>query len=928
MPKHDTLLNIDQQINDIDIIPSPNGKPLPVNFNDISTVYTKNKSVVTLFEEQVNRNPEARAVVCEGNELSYSELNRRSNQLAHYLIRRGVKRDTLVPICLERSLEMIIGILGILKAGGAFVPISPDYPADRIAYMLKDTRAKLLVCNGLKVPKKFSKTRLIDIKRDNHFIDKEAAVNTAVEIYPNQLAYVIYTSGSTGKPKGVMIEHQSLSNYLSNSKARYINHETVNAGSFVHMSPTFDASLISLFTPIISGKYVVIGSTNSDESFADKNLEKYAPYDFITLTPSHLGLLPAAFKSKNGNWLANKLVIGGEMLRLNQFEPLIKEGINVEIINEYGPTETTVGCCSYSFYTLGGNEFFQNEVPIGKPIPDTQIYILNGHGQLASGDESGEIFISGAGLARGYLNQPELTAERFIKNPFSSNPDARLYKTGDWGCWLPDGNIAYLGRMDCQVKIRGYRIELGEIENILNTSGLVKQGVVLATGDNSDNKLLVGYVTVSTKFDKQALKDYLSSKLPEYMVPYIWVELDHFPLTASGKIDRKALPEPTSRDISKFYMAPRNETEGVLVSIWQELLRVPSIGIYDNFFELGGHSLLALRLASAIRRNLNMELNIRDLFIHSTIAGLARQLESKNKITSQLLIPLKATGNKIPLYIICGAGGTVFKFIDFVKLLDPEQPVYGLQQPLDSRDLEVFPNTIEGIAEMYLNEILKLNPNGPYALSGHCLGGNIAFEMAIKMKEMGKEVALLAMFDAFTIEEEKIVPPSFNNYYRIPQILKNSFSQISLKIDFEMYLLFKHTRQALLYKIDKMQSRIRVNKAKPGDIELKSFNKVAKVFQTAATSYKMKHYEGEVLIFYAKEHYYFTDSDKGIIYKRIDISDDVKNAWKKHAKSVKIYEIDGEHSSIFSFKHATGLVEILRNQLDNINNAKAKAQIS
>ncbi|MDB4904330.1 MAG: Amino acid adenylation domain protein, partial [Mucilaginibacter sp.] len=488
--------------------------------------------------------------------------------------------------------------------------------------------------------------------------------------------------------------------------------------------------------------------------------------------------------------------------------------------------------------------------------------------------------------------------------------------TGDLGRWLPDGNIEYLGRIDDQIKIRGYRIELGEIENVLNQSGLVNKAVVLAKGDNG-NKRLVGYVVPKETFDKQEIQSYLGTKLPEYMVPALWVELDYLPITANGKINRKALPDFGATALIAGYVAPRTASEALMAEIWQEVLEVDKIGIEDNFFELGGHSMLALRLVSVIRKKFGLELPISDVFVFPTIANLTRQLESKNKLTSQLLLPIKITGNKMPLYIICGAGGTVFKFIDFVKLLDPEQPVYGLQQPSDSKDLEGFPDTIEGIAELYLKEILKQNPHGPYALTGHCLGGNIAFEMAIQLKKTGKKIAMLGMFDASTIEEEEIIPATFNNYYHIPSIIKNSVSAVSLKMKFETYLLRKHPKQALLYKVEKVKSIIGVTESTPEDIELESFNKASEVFETAIRSYKMKYYEDEILVFYAKEHYYFIDRDKRILYKRISISDDTKNSWKRYAKSVKIYEIDGEHSTIFDPRYALGLAKILQKQLDN-----------
>jgi thioesterase domain-containing protein/acyl carrier protein len=354
------------------------------------------------------------------------------------------------------------------------------------------------------------------------------------------------------------------------------------------------------------------------------------------------------------------------------------------------------------------------------------------------------------------------------------------------------------------------------------------------------------------------------------------------------------------------------------------MLGIERVGIYDNFFELGGHSLLAMRAISAIRRKLNAELSIRDIFVYPSIAGLSSLLESKNKTTSQILIPIKKTGNKIPLYIICGAGGTVFRFIEFVKLLDINQPVYGLQQPTSESELKDFPNTIKGIAETYIDELIKQNPDGPYALSGHCLGGNIAFEMAKQLKDMGKDVVMLSMFDAYVAEAEEVTKASFKNYFLIPKIISNTVSAVLLKVRFELFLLLKHPKQALLYKIEKVQLRMGIYETAPEDLEIESFNKVSKIYEAAINDYNMGYYEGEILAFYAKEHYYFIDRNTHIIYKRIDISSNTKDSWKRYAKSVKIYEIEGEHSTIFNPKYATGLAKILQQHLDNANNSMMK----
>jgi amino acid adenylation domain-containing protein/non-ribosomal peptide synthase protein (TIGR01720 family) len=626
----------DEKIGHLAMLAESEKQTLLHDFNATAAAYPKDKSVVALFEEQVSKNPNATAVIFGEKQLSYKELNERSNQLANYLVKKGVKAETLVPICVERSLEMVVGIFGILKAGGAYVPIDPEYPQDRIKYMLEDTGAALVLSSSRSREKlNAGAATVIELDGDWQEIAKEASTNLDTKITPDQLAYIIYTSGSTGRPKGVMIEHRNLVSYLVNGKTDYINDSGNCAGSFIHLSYTFDASLTGLFIPLLKGKFLVISSKDSLDVFTDPNLEKYAPYDFIKITPSHVGLLPIAVKNKE-SWLTGKLVIGGEALRLSQFDAIITEGIPVEIVNEYGPTEATVGCSTYSFNTLGTHEFEGNEVPIGKPISNARMYILSEDKEVVPIGVPGEIYIGGAGVARGYLNKKELTSEKFIADPFTTEAGARLYKTGDLGKWLADGNIQYMGRTDDQVKIRGYRIELGEIESILNHSDLIKQGVVLAKTDVAGNKRLVGYVVPAGMFDKQAIQTYLGSKLPDHMVPALWVELESIPLTSNGKVDKKALPDPELGDISTAYVAPANEIQKAIAGIWQDLLGVEQVGIYDNFFELGGDSILTIQVVSRLRR-LGYIIQPKDIFNNQVIASLSDLISrgTDNKITGE-----------------------------------------------------------------------------------------------------------------------------------------------------------------------------------------------------------------------------------------------------------------------------------------------------
>jgi amino acid adenylation domain-containing protein len=606
----------DQKIGDLSLLTKAAEQQLLSTFNDTATDYPVDKTIVDLFKERALAAPDSVAVIFETQHLSYRELDERSSQLAHYLIKKGIQKETLVPICIERGIDMVVGLLGILKAGGAYVPVDPEYPADRIAYMLEDTHASIVISSRESRSKITgdASVEIIEIDGDWSPVSLEPTTDVAIRPDTKQLAYVIYTSGSTGKPKGVMIEHTSVVNLLLS----IANDVSFNACS-VFMSVTtfsFDICYLELYMPLVSGgKLVVLSRESAMDGFklAD-HIKQYQP-THVQGTPSTWQLLLDASLQNNEQI---KMLVGGEALKADLKSALTQKG---EVWNVYGPTETTIWS---TIKKLATNE----NISIGKPIWNTTIQILNASGQLVPAGVAGEILIGGVGLARGYYNRPDLTAEKFVTIKGSSEGAcSRMYRTGDLGRWLPDGNIECLGRIDEQVKIRGYRIELGEIETLLQQSGFVKQAVVLAKEDKNGNKRLVGYIVPDGKFDKQLLQNHLSEKLPEYMVPALWMQLEVLPLTPNGKINRKALPNPDASELlMNVYAAPRNAMETQLASIWQQLLQVERVGIDDNFFELGGHSLLVMRLVTIVRKEMGMELSIKQVFQHATIATLATQL--------------------------------------------------------------------------------------------------------------------------------------------------------------------------------------------------------------------------------------------------------------------------------------------------------------
>ncbi|MES2894104.1 MAG: non-ribosomal peptide synthase/polyketide synthase [Bacteroidota bacterium] len=637
-------------IADIELLSAAETDHLLHELNDTDTRIALTESVLDLFEHQVSAHPGATALVFEQQVLTYQELNQRSNQVAHYLRSLKVKEGHFVPLCFERGPEMIIAILGTLKAGAAYVPLDPAFPAERTRFMLQDIKARVLLTNSRNAPafEDASKLTVIELDDTAGLLHLQPTTNTRIAIDPAQPAYVIYTSGSTGNPKGVVVRHSSLSNYILNGQTAYVGDDQTNSGSFIHLSYTFDASLTALFMPLVKGKQVVIASGQSLNVFDDINLWKYAPYDFIKLTPSHLELIQPKLTNGKGQLLTNKLVIGGEALRLSHVQQLVDGQLDISIINEYGPTEATVGCNTFIFNTGHLDEKMPAAIPIGKPIDHVLLYVLNRHNELMPLGTTGEICIGGAGLATGYLNQPGLTNEKFILDPFKKD-GSRIYRTGDLGRWLPDGNMDYLGRIDDQVKIRGYRIELGEIENILEKSPEVAQAVALAVG-LPGNERLVAYIVPAETFDREAIQEFLDQRLPVYMIPELLLELSTLPLTKNGKVDRKALAQNIANDfVSDNFIGARNETEEKLAIIWKNLLDIDDIGIADDFFDVGGHSLLAVRMIAAVRKEFGVELNINEVFDHPTIGKIARMIGNDDPGAQEAVITAQVRPEHIPL---------------------------------------------------------------------------------------------------------------------------------------------------------------------------------------------------------------------------------------------------------------------------------------
>ena len=597
------------QIGKIDMLSTEERNRLRYEFNDTYAEYPQEKPIQQLFEEQVERTPDNVALIFGENSLTYGELNSKANQLANYLKEKGIGEKTVVSIVETHSIELVISILGVLKASWTYLPIDPSYPTERINYMLEDSCSRLILTNFEAEGIKFDRETININHADLNSYSKENSPNiNSME----DLAYLIYTSGSTGTPKGTMIKHRGLTNYIWWAGKTYFKSE--NEAMALYSSIAFDLTVTSIFTPLITGNKIVIYD-NDEKDFILYRILNENKVTVVKLTPAHLMLLRNKdFRSSH----IKRFIVGGDDLKSSLAKEISDSFNDIEIYNEYGPTEAVVGSMIYKYEEK--DDMKKLSVPIGRPIDNVKIYILDRDlGMLPTG-LSGELYIGGSGLARGYLNRPESTAEKFVENPFA--PGERMYRTGDLARWLPDGNIEFLGRMDYQVKIRGYRIELGEIESWLLELGGVKEAIVIALDDETGGKYLCAYIVSDEEIPVSELRRRMSESLPEYMVPSYFVRLEKFPLTPNGKVDCKALPAPDGNtDVE--YAPPRNAMEEVLARVWGEILGKEKVGIHDNFFELGGHSLKATVAVSRINKELNVELPLKELFTTPSISGIS-----------------------------------------------------------------------------------------------------------------------------------------------------------------------------------------------------------------------------------------------------------------------------------------------------------------
>ena len=713
------------------------------NFGASASEYQLDSCIHDFFEQQVDKTPDSTAVVCGNERLTYWELNSHANQLAHYLRAEGVAPEILVAVCLERSIDIVVAILAILKAGGAYVPLDPAYPTHRLAAILEDAKAPILLTQKQLVEKlPQSTTRKIELDAIATSLDKQPATNLLHEVVANNLDYVLFTSGSTGRPKGVALEHKSGSILIQWARDLFLPEEL--AGTLFATSVCFDLSVFELFVPLSVGGTVII----AQDALALPRLPESNQVTLINTVPSaiaellRLGAIPKSVQVVN---------LAGEALP-DELAQQIYQKTNVQkVYNLYGPTEDT----TYSTGTLVPRD---GEVTIGRPLPNTQVYILDENRQPLPIGVPGELYLAGDGLARGYWGREDLTRERFVANDFSSHSKARMYRTGDLARFLEDGNIQYLGRIDDQVKLRGFRIELGEIEAVLSKHPSVRSAVVSVREDAHGEKRLVAYIVPSsTAFSAGPLRDLVKNELPGYMVPSAFAQMEALPLSPNGKINRRALPAPDWGTVERDVITePRNRIESAMVEIWQRALGIPKVGVTDNFFDLGGHSLMAARLLTELEALTGNEIPISALFHSPTIESLARYAQERREgFEDEIAIEIQG-GQKggITFFAIVPPGEESLGYASLARYMGKEQPVYKIQglSPVTHGKRPYSSEEMQTLAEEYVAAIKTVQPEGPYCLGGMCDGTHIAEQIVLSLEARGDEVGLFAIFDTWVLQ--------------------------------------------------------------------------------------------------------------------------------------------------------------------------------
>lgn len=896
-------------------------------------------AIHTLFSQQAKHMPDRTAIEYLKKTWSYKELNTLTNQLANYLISSGIKRHDIIAIYGHRSASLIWAILGVLKAGASFFILDSSYPSLRLIDYLKIVKPKgwIQIEEAGELPdilEKFvsslscyccCKLPEWSSSTTSSLLLNYSAEDPEITITPDDIAYIGFTSGSTGKPKGIMGRHGSLSHFLPWLRYKFNLNESDKFSMISGIS--YDPLQREIFTPLQIGATICIPDS---ENLTPDRLGKWMREKKISiahLTPA-MGEILAETSQKATLISLRYAFFLGDMLTKRDVSRIQKFAPYATVVNLYGTTETqrAVGYfvvpnkLNISHDESQLNESINDIIPLGKGIKDVQLLILNNSKQLSGIGEKGEIYLRSPHLAKGYINNDELTQKSFIINPFTKISRDKLYKTGDLGRYMPDGNIEFLGRADNQVKIRGFRVELEEIEAMLRQHPDVRQTVVVIREEQPENKYLVAYVVLTEKqvSISSKLRCFLKQRFPDYMVPSNFATIDSLPLTPNGKVDRHALPEldKVRQEPEKTFMSPRNELELQLTKIWEKVLGIKHIGVRDNFFDMGGHSLLAVRLFSQIEKTTGRNLPLITLFQATTVELLSKVLREEGWSPSwSSLVPIQTGGSKPPFFCVPGPAGYVLCFADFARYLGSEQPFYGLQPK--GLDGEEVPYTcIEKMAEHYINEIRIIQPEGPYFLGGNCFGGIVAFEMAQQLQAQGQKVALLALFEAYApgaVYPLYGIKPFFK---RLIQRIRRHLDNLSRLSPKEKFLYFmEESRNVMKSKIWKIAYKFYLDFGRPMPY---AFRSVREANFQALRDYVPSGYSGKVTLF--QSHKRFT----GFYYEP-------QMGWEKLAiGGIEIYKVPGNHESIWNELNIQVLVKKLSvclNKAQRVDPSKAEANI-
>jgi len=865
--------------------------------NQTKRPYPRDQCVHQLFAEQAAQTPDATAVVFAENRLTYQELNQLADQVAGRLQQLGVRPGTIVGLGVERSLEMPVALLGILKAGGAYCALDETLPEERSRWLLADARVEIMIARKGSVQRvanligqtPSNRTVVVTVE-DLLAVTNESKAPEEFSHHAEMPAYVSYTSGTTGQPKGVLVPHRGVVRLVKGTDYVSLTPEE----TLLHMAPlSFDASTFEIWGALLNGGRLIIMPPGPCSLAEIGEAIRQNGVSTLWLTTGLFHLMVA--ERLDDLKPLRQLLTGGDVMLPKHFIHAQQELKGCRINNMYGPTENTTFT---SGYTATGETGLAAGVPIGRPIANTQVYVLDAQLNPVPAGVKGELYVGGDGLALGYLNRPELTAEKFIPSPFEA--DARLYRTGDMARWRPDGNLEFLGRRDSQVKIRGFRIELEEVESVLGTHPQVAACAVTTQPLDDGNKRLTAFVVgrESANLTADALRSWLQKKLPDYMMPGRFLQLPALPLKANGKVDRKSLDEWPAKEMTGGgeFEPPRNELERKLADLLKTLLRREQISIRDNFFHLGGDSLLAVQLACAIEKMAGVELPMATLFQSPTIETLARRLSEKDWTPAwSSLVPLQVQGSRPPVFFVHGVRGEVYRYLELVRRLSPDQPCYGIQAVgLDGRVRRHV--TVEEMAAHYVEELVAFQPTGAFYLAGYSMGGWIAYEMAQQLRRRGRQVLLLALLDSGPAG--KVAPIHYASQLAvfIPRrcvLHLRRWLRLPRQEQFA-YLRRRWISFRQLFTQNRVQTPAVTAPPEKSSRPPKVAGDYLDYYHAVAASYQIREYHGPVEVFVSDQYH-----------------PGWKSYWKHQARGgVSMHRIPGEHFEIFSEANVTVFAEI------------------